>query len=120
MTLAAGTVTVGDDGVRTGSGMALSLYDQLVAIPGMIRSDTEIPDPTIRAQCNLAMKRSAALQSTAMATGIISYFTANAVVSGNAHVTTQSLGVTPNPNNPSTAIVSPSSPVDIPVSGGIS
>lgn len=41
----------------------------------------------------------------------IAYFQANAV----AHVTSQSLGQTPNPNNPSTPIGAPGSPVDIPL-----
>jgi hypothetical protein len=42
---------------------------------------------------------------------LIPYITAN----GHAHVTSQSLGLTPNPNDPNTAIQAPSSPVDIPL-----
>ena len=60
------------------------------------------------------------IMSAAFATAIVTHIVANAVVSNGtlvAHVTTQSLGVTPNPNNATTAIVQPASPVDIPLQG---
>jgi hypothetical protein len=52
-----------------------------------------------------------AARANAYAAALVTYLQANAV----AHVTTESLGKTPNPNNADTPIVAPASPVDIPI-----
>jgi hypothetical protein len=108
MAMTAGTVTVDGSGVASGGGMARAIYDAFMALPGV---------PT----GNIPWKQAVAPLCNAMGSGIVSYIQGNAVVdfsvSGNAHVTSQSLGRTPSPNNANTAIQAPSSPVDVPLTG---
>lgn len=112
MALSAGSVTVANDGSRTGSGLALAFYDKFTESLSAPADDAE-------AQLQLTSKRACAGQCGAMASAIIDYFKANAELTGNAHVSDQVLGRTPSPNNANTAIQPPSSPVDIPLSGGL-
>jgi len=112
MALSAGTVTVAEDGSRTGSGLAVAFYDQFV---------TGIPTPGNETEeaIQIAAKQACASQCVKMATAIVTYFKNNAELSGNATVSTQSVGRTPDPNDANTAIQAPASPVTIPVTGGI-
>lgn len=104
MALSAGSVTVADDGTRTGSGLALAFYDQFM--DGITAPVDEI---------QLTARRACAAQCTKMAAAIVGHFVANAVVSlsgCNAHVTNESLGVAGGvPIDP------PASPVDVPITG---
>lgn len=130
--MTAGVITVLGDGTytivpaagpfgdpSTATSMAQSIFEQ--AYPPIIndtrtfpaKTQAQIVDATTtppttnkgRVMANLAA------QANAMAAAIVGYEQANAV----AKVTTQSLGVTPNPNNPDTAIGPPASPVLIPI-----
>ena len=111
MSLAQGSVTVAADGTVTGSGATLAVFNTLKAKLG------DLSTVPIGNQVTI-LQGSADLANTIAA--LIPYITANAVISPGtlvAHVTTQSLGLTPNPNNAATAIVAPASPVDVPVTG---
>ena len=58
---------------------------------------------------------------TVLAPALVTYITSNAAISLSGAVATVgagvSLGATPNPNNPATAIVGPGAPVTLPVTG---
>lgn len=112
MALSVGSVTVADDGTRTGSGFAVALYDEFL-------SGLRAPTTPKEEELQLSSKRACAGQCVAMARAIINYLVANAELSGNAQVTTQVLGKTPNPLAADTAIQPPASPVDIPLTGTI-
>lgn len=131
--MSVGSVSVsGIDGsgnpVRTGSGAALALFDAMVIAKAAVgepplapvEGSTTAPYQAARpasstdvAAANagrLSYFRDLASTCNGMA-GIVSYITANA----KAHVTTEILGKTPNPNDPDTDIQAPSAPVDIPI-----
>jgi|WetSurMetagenome_2_1015567.scaffolds.fasta_scaffold641249_2 hypothetical protein len=112
MALSTGTVTIADDGSHTGSGFALVLYERFI-------DGLQLPETEFETQVQLDAKRASAAQCVKMAGAIIDYFKNNAELSGNATVSTQSVGRTPDPNIANTAIQAPSSPVTIPISGGI-
>lgn len=125
MTLSAGTVSVDDDGVATGSGMSLAIYAAVVAAPSMaaVLSNTTVdPEtgvPQVSAAAKLALKRGNAEQSQAIAGAVIAYFVANTVVSGGATVSTQSTGKLPATIAVGAPIDPPDAPVAIPVTGAI-
>ena len=130
MAMSIGSVTVANDGTYTGSGMTKSLLDAFA--PSLLGNFTAAQLATVvqydangyQVVGGQTMKANALAgmvpMMQAIATGVINHIIANAVVAPGtlvAHVTTQSLGVTPNPNNAATAIVAPASPVDVPVTG---
>ena len=126
MTLAAGSVTVNQsDETRTGSGLALSLYDANVAtlvlpvLPTL--GDTTTPfhpqrackqsDVDVTQKARIALLNETARVANANASGFVSYFTANAV--SRIVVSAGGLQNTPNPNNPGVATAAPGSPVTL-------
>lgn len=126
MGLTAGTVTVVEDGTRTGSGLSLAIYDSVIATPGMAgfldntTIDPETGLPQVPASAKLSLKRGNAELSQAIASAVIAYFVSNTVLAGNAHVTSQSVGRIPDNPVAGTPIDAPAAPVDVPLSGGIS
>ena len=120
MTAGTATITANANGSASygGSGMALALAQ--ARFPSYVTQWTTaageyagsvLPSNLLSTYQGIASF--VAAQCEADATAIVSYIQANAV----AVVTTQVLGSTPNPNNPSTPIVAPGSgsPVDIPI-----
>ena len=106
MAMIGGSVTVADDASASGTGLAKALYDARAA---KIVADSNWSHYAHVAQVQVL--RAVADQANADGPAIVDYLHANA----KAHVTTESLGKTPNPNNADTAIVAPASPVDIPI-----
>ncbi len=137
------------DVVRTGSGFALDMFDWLVqvkaslvpamppAMPILGRYDGQVggtgypqarpvqaSDIDSATAGRLAYFKDLASTVTGLSF-IITYIKFNAVVdltAANAHVTTQRLGYTPNPNDPELQIVGPTTmfggiAVDIPLTG---
>lgn len=103
MALSAGSVTVGDDGTASGSGLALAFYQGFM---------TGVP---ISNAAMLEAARACAVQCGVMATAIVTHITTNAEISLSgvtAHVTTESLGEVE-----SVPIDPPAAPVDIPLTG---
>ena len=72
MSLATGTVTVDTSGNATGSGMALDIYNALISAFG---ASVPATGATL-----VAWKAGQATLAVALATGIVPYLTANAVI----------------------------------------
>lgn len=128
--MTAGVITVAGDGTysavptlgpfgnpATATSMAQAIFElifpPIVAImpaseQAKVVDATTSPPTTIKGR---TMKSLAATLANPIAAAVVGYVQANAV----AHVTSQSLGQTPNPNNASTPIVAPGSPVNIPI-----
>lgn len=143
MTMSVGTVSVtsvdsSGDPVRTGSGAAVALFDAisvaklaanpLPALPvlGATTFPWSVDHPVSATDVDAAKAGRLVFYKdiAATATGIaafVTYITSNAVINVagfvTAHVTSQRLGKTPNPNDPATAIDPPASAVDIPLAG---
>ncbi len=147
MTLAAGSVAIsaldGSGGTtsRTGSGLALAMFDALVIAKAAQTTPVPPPAPTLHSTtAPYSAGRPATTVDIANANhgrllyfqdlagtcngiaSLIPYIVANAVVSTGtlaAHVTIQQLGRTPSPVDPSgdEPILSPVLPVDIPLTG---
>lgn len=114
-----------EDEVVTGTGYARALYDADVAtmtLPTLpMLGATDPPYTTLRPVSaddidlvragRVRALQEAARRANAYASATVTYFTANA----KARVTSQSLGRTPNPNNPDVAIQPPLSTVDLPI-----
>lgn len=126
MTLLAGSVTVANDGTASGDGIALALYTSYVAMP-CIAAQLALPDSVdftqprpwpayLPAAGKLTIKRAQAEIANATSV-VVTYFLANAEISGSATVSSQSLGLTPDPLAANTPILPPSAPVAIPLSG---
>ena len=134
MAMTAGSVAVTSSTnapVRSGSGMAVAIFDTMVtaaaaaspAMPGAppTLGSTSAPYSASRpvsatdiANSNtgaLAYYQNLAVLANGLASGLVTYIQSNAT----AHVTTQSLGRTPNPNNAATAILAPVAAVDVPI-----
>jgi hypothetical protein len=125
MSMTAGTVTVADNETVSGAGLARALYDAdaatmtLMTLPtlGATTAPYSAARPVAQSDIDLVQTgrlltlRDVARRANAYASAIVTYLQANA----KAHVTNQSLGRTPNPNDPDTAIAAPSAPVDIPI-----
>jgi hypothetical protein len=111
MALTAGSVTITSDG-RTGSGMAVAIYDKLIATKNAVNAMGG-------ALGKMSDREGLAEYAVAIAEAVVAYITANAAVSGTAQVTSQSLGRAPNPNNAGAAIQAPASPVSVPVTGTV-
>lgn len=94
----------------TGSGLALALLQGRVNVIIQVTAALVGWTPTIWKGLNDGSATIAAY-ALADATAIVQHLQANAV----AHVTNQSLGLTPSPNNANTAIQPPASPVDVPI-----
>ncbi len=110
MALSAGTVTVDGNGNVSGTGLSRAIYDAQVTF--IVTA--------IGASLLVAQKQNVAGFSNALGDAIVTYVTANAEVSAGtfaAHVTSESLGKTPNPVLADTPIVAPDVPVDVPLSG---
>lgn len=103
MSLVGGSVTVADDGSRTGSGLALARYDAILPIritADLIAAlaDRVGPPPyTGGAAILLAMKRALAAEMTAMSDADITYLVANTDVNVNVNTTT-TIGTGPSFN----------------------
>lgn len=118
----AGSVTVADDESVSGSGAALDLYNNIVAVETAYSPLPSVTSPPSEwtgtaaawaAQAvlfRLKILRSWARQANAFAT-MVTYATANAVVT--TSVAIGGLQNTPNPNNPATPTDPPAAPVDI-------
>lgn len=130
MALSVGTATAnaGSPPTVTGSGMSFSLSAAIYSAMSTLAQSQMTGggfaggvSTTLSNAVLLTIAQSAVAIGTGIATGLVPYVTSNAsvVVAGTvtAHVTSESLGRTPNPNNPNTAIVAPSAPVDIPLTG---
>jgi hypothetical protein len=141
MALSAGTVTITADATTgaagySGSGLALALAQaevtarasQLPPVPtlGQTTDPYSAERPATQTDIDTAVLVTQALydeievRAVAYAIATIAYFVANASIAAGtlvAHVTTQQLGRTPNPNTADTPIVAPSAPVDIPLTG---
>lgn len=112
------TITAHADGSATysGTGLALVLAQARFATIAAqwASSATQYAGSTLPS--NLlstyqSIATSVGTQCTSEADALVTYIQANAT----AHVTSQVLGITPNPNNANTNIQPPSSPVDIPI-----
>lgn len=123
MSLSAGTVTItmsGETPGYSGSGLALALaqarFDSWIAdVRTRVYGGTFPPDFIANVQVTANYF---ARDATVVASAIITYLTANSVVSlsgAHAHVTSQQLGKTTTAGNP---IDAPASPVDVPITGG--
>ena len=111
MSIVQGSITIASDGTASGSGAAKAIFDAYRPLIGDLSS--------VPVANQLQILRGAADLCTAFA-ALVPYITANAVINPGtlkAHVTTESLGNTPNPNNPATPIDPPASPVDVPLTG---
>ena len=72
MSLATGTVSVDNTGTATGSGMALAIYNSMVATCG-----AQVP---ATGTALVAWKQGQALLAVAIATGVVPYLLANTVI----------------------------------------
>ena len=124
MSLVAGTVAVNSSGVASGGGMARAIYDALLGTAGMVTllamQDTDQTQSNyVPPTAKVTAKQGMAEMATAIGDAVVGYLTANASLSGNAHVTTQSLGALPTTITAGQPIAGPSTPVDVPLAGGI-
>lgn len=117
MALIAGEVTIADDGVVSGTGLARALYDRRITYARML-DPLVVPSgynlvtwPTVAENTNLATKRRYAQSANVDADVLISYFKAHAEVS--VVVSSGGLQTTPSPLTPSTATGGPLSPVTL-------
>lgn len=129
MSLLAGSVTVDDLEVASGSGWALKLYQVDVATFAALLPDPNVPPAgfspplwtTTATAIRLAALRERARQANAYAAADVHQITTTAQVTAglmNARVPSGlSLGSTPNPNLPATPIVGPAVNVDLGVVG---
>lgn len=137
MSVGSASVSVDSEGVITPtiSGMAGTLYTGLAAafaseLPAVpVVGNTDPPYSAgrpVSAQDKViavVFRQKVASNWAKFANGLapmVTYIVANAQVIPDtlkAHVSTESLGRTPNPNNAATAIDHPTSPVDIPLTG---
>lgn len=137
MSVGSAAVSVDSDGVITPtiSGMAGTLYTGLAAafaseLPAVpVVGNTDPPysagRPVTAGDKAIAVtfRQRVASNWAKFANGLapmVTYIVGNAEVAPNslaAHVTSQSLGRTPSPNNANVAIQAPTSPVDIPLTG---
>lgn len=112
MALNAGSVALDGSGNPTGSGLARAIYDSyLAAYYARFPAFNPLPLGSLHMLADLA---------EGFAGPIVAHIVANAVVHAGtlaAHVTSESLGRTPSPNNPNTAIQAPSAAVDVPLTG---
>lgn len=125
MSLVAGSVSVDEDEVVTGTGYARALYDADVAtmtLPTLPTLGSTSPPYTAArpvAQTDIDLMQAqrvralqeAARRANAYASATVTYFQANAV----ARVTSESLGRLPASITTGTPIDAPSSPVNIPI-----
>ena len=124
MTLTAGTVSIADDGTPTKSGLAEAIYDEFVdnfsadveALTG--KANVEIPD----GKSGIALKRGYGVQATRIATAIVSYLTANAVVTTTVTIAAgaPSNGLVRDPASPFNDCLGPSTGKTLPGAGTIS
>lgn len=111
-------------GAITGTGMAKAIADQLYLYftagftPTQLAYQSPIATPPNAFVYKVGAAQNAVGLAGALAAALVPYIQANAV----AHVTTQSLGFTPSPNNPLTPLLGPVNatvpslvPVDIPI-----
>lgn len=138
MSVGSVVVSVDSDGVITTptltgmagalyTGMAAAFASDLPAVPVLGNTDPPFSagrPVTAQDKANMVTSRRALANVWAkFANGLapmVTYIVGNAVVTPNslaAHVTTESLGRTPSPNNANVAIQSPTAPVDIPLTG---
>lgn len=103
MSLAAGSCSIAEDGTVTGSGLAAALGNALVALwnetillPIPPYTGALAPAPLTKAHDGLAA------QANHLASAIIGYLVANAVVTVAIPTSASGLQRTPNPNNPNT------------------
>ena len=116
MSMSQGSVSVDQNGNVTGSGAALYVYNQLLTVQPWVGV---LAESGLAGTVLVGIKQEIAAQANAVAI-LIPYIVANAQITNGtlvAHVTNQSLGLTPSPNNANTAIQPPASPVDIPLTG---
>ena len=98
MAMTGGAVTVDSSGVASGDGMSRAIYEGLLLQPAA---------PTT----NVAWKQAVAGFANVLGPAIVGYIQSAAV----ARVSSQSLGRTPDPNDPNQPIQAPASPVDLPI-----
>lgn len=129
MAMSAGSVSVDSSENVTGTGLARDLYDadaasmvaagMLPTVPtlGSTAAPYTAEQPVTSAEvgafraARVRLLQEAARRATAYASALVSYIQANA----KARVTSQSLGRTPDPNDPDAPIEPPTSPVDLPI-----
>jgi hypothetical protein len=123
MAMTAGSVAIAVDAdgdvSYTGSGLARGLAEQL--LPAIMAAMDELMAPradwpgdnsSLRTFMSVQIAKTLVTPfSNAIAIAVVAHITANA----KAHVTTEILGRTPNPNNPNTNILAPAAPVDVPI-----
>ena len=112
MALSAGTVTVDEDLVATGSGLALVLYNARIGTLQDVAEDMDESDAQ-------AMLQAFADQMVAEAEGLVEHVTDNAEVTVTVSATDAGLQRTPSPNDPSTATVAPAGPVELATKGTV-
>lgn len=140
MSMSVGTVIVAQNGSRTGSGMALAVYDGIITAQSLNFPDPNTPasafglstvppswytlGANIWAGLTLGqqwsaiinhalfnMKSDIARTAVGIASGLVPYIAANAVVT--TQVAVGGLQKTPNPNNPATATDAPAVAVNL-------
>lgn len=125
MSMAAGSVSVANDGTVTGSGLALARYNARIAAPSMVaflamQTTDPLASNYVPAAAKITMMRGVAESATADAAADVAYITTNAAVSATASVTNQSLGALPETLTAGQPIAPPAAPVAVPVAGTIS
>jgi len=105
MAMTAGTVTVSDAGVVTKSGMAQAIFDARVTSVATAYAAAGVPFPPTDPVQLVKVYKGLASDSTALASAIVGYITANA----KAQILTGDSGLqrTPNPNSAATATDGP-------------
>jgi hypothetical protein len=136
VSLAVGAVAIADNESVSGTGAARAIYDATVSIAVNLgplvlptlgatlapyRTERPVGQGDIDRMkiARLIVLRAHATTCTVIA-NLIPYLVENAsIVPGSLHatVTTESVGVTPTPNDPGAAILPPASPVGIPLTG---
>jgi hypothetical protein len=126
LSLSAGSTSVAPDGSATGDGLSKAIYDSSLVAPSMAAvlantsTDPATGIPFIPEATKLTLRQGLAEQANATATAVISYFLANTVLAGIAHVSNERLGALPSALVAGTPIDPPAAAVDVPVTGGIS
>lgn len=116
MALAAGNVTIADDGTPTKSGLAEAIYNEFVDnFTADILTLTGKPGLTIPDdKSGVAIKRGYAIQARRMATAIVSYLTANAAITTTIAAGAPSNGLLRDPVSPFNDCLGPSTGKTLP------